>query len=260
MVTDDANGEERDPLLVRPFVLRDSGTRGTGATTPGPAAAEPTHTWPAASGEEGAPDVGDAGDDPTRVLLLPQARRPRDRRRTAVLAAAAGVVVLGAAATGYAALRTDVRPSLTTALPGALPAATAPPSTAGATGSAPAATTPSSASPAASRSASASASPSATPSAGASTGAATSATPAPLITSTAPAGGNTGTPRAPAAVVPPAGDRTGVLRGQNGLCLDLNGFVVFDGNHVQVYDCNGSGAQLWTLVSDVTLRFGCKCA
>ncbi|MEU8818442.1 RICIN domain-containing protein [Actinoplanes sp. NPDC048796] len=60
--------------------------------------------------------------------------------------------------------------------------------------------------------------------------------------------------------MPPAAERVGVVRGQNGMCLDLNGGVPFDGNHVQVFGCNRSVAQTWTFASDGTLRVAGKCA
>ncbi|MFG1994801.1 ricin-type beta-trefoil lectin domain protein [Actinoplanes sp. NPDC048988] len=60
--------------------------------------------------------------------------------------------------------------------------------------------------------------------------------------------------------MPPAAERVGVVRGQNGMCLDLNGGVPFDGNHVQVFGCNRSFAQTWTFASDGTLRVAGKCA
>ena len=47
---------------------------------------------------------------------------------------------------------------------------------------------------------------------------------------------------------PPATDRTGVIRGQNGLCLDLDGCIPIDCNEVQVFTCNGTAAQRWTYV------------
>ncbi|SNY49106.1 Ricin-type beta-trefoil lectin domain-containing protein [Paractinoplanes atraurantiacus] len=75
-------------------------------------------------------------------------------------------------------------------------------------------------------------------------------------------GGKTTTPSVPAGIapVPPAAERVGAIRGQNGLCLDLNGGVPFDGNHVQVFGCNRSSAQTWTIASDGTLRVAGKCA
>ena len=260
-MADDEIGEERDPLLVRPFVLRDS-------PAPEPDEPDAAQTWPAATTREVRSHRAlDGTNDPTAVSRLPQAhrRRPRGRRRLAVLAAAAGVVVIGAGAAGYAALRDDVRPSLTTSLPGDLPAATAP---------APTATASSTSGDASSSAAMVGAGPS-TPgttsgrassrATSAATTAPTTATtteaPAPLVSS--PAGdGRTATPGAPEAIAPnpPATDRIGLIRGQNGVCLDLNGGVSFDGNHVQVYDCNGSGAQLWSLASDGTLRVAGKCA
>ncbi|XVU22211.1 ricin-type beta-trefoil lectin domain protein [Actinoplanes sp. CA-054009] len=60
--------------------------------------------------------------------------------------------------------------------------------------------------------------------------------------------------------MPPAAERVGAVRGQNGVCLDLIGGVPFDGNHVQVFECNRSAAQTWTIASDGTLRVAGKCA
>jgi 3D (Asp-Asp-Asp) domain-containing protein len=58
----------------------------------------------------------------------------------------------------------------------------------------------------------------------------------------------------------PAIARTGTIIGAGGLCLDLNGGVAIDGNHVQVFTCNGTDAQRWTLATDGTLRVVGKCA
>jgi hypothetical protein len=58
----------------------------------------------------------------------------------------------------------------------------------------------------------------------------------------------------------PAVARTGTVRGQNGLCLDLNGGVPVADNHVQVFTCNQTVAQTWTLATDGTLRVVGMCA
>ncbi|AGL18354.1 RICIN domain-containing protein [Actinoplanes sp. N902-109] len=58
----------------------------------------------------------------------------------------------------------------------------------------------------------------------------------------------------------PAADRTGVITLRFGVCLDLNGGVAVDDNHVQVFPCNGTAAQVWTLATDGTLRVDGKCA
>jgi hypothetical protein len=70
--------------------------------------------------------------------------------------------------------------------------------------------------------------------------------------STSPAGGTVS--------VAPAIARTGAFVGAGGLCLDLNGGVPFNGNHVQVFTCNGTDAQRWTLATDGTLHVVGKCA
>jgi Ricin-type beta-trefoil lectin domain len=40
----------------------------------------------------------------------------------------------------------------------------------------------------------------------------------------------------------------------------LNGGVPSDGNRIQMFDCNGTGAQTWTFASDGTLRVQGQCA
>ncbi|MGK5681835.1 ricin-type beta-trefoil lectin domain protein [Actinoplanes sp. URMC 104] len=319
-MTDGDLNDEQDPLLVRPFVLRESAsaddgadatgdaTAGAGADATGDATAgagadasddgtvngdeaggkRAAQKWPAAAGREVRSGSAVGGDDaPTAILHLPFRRKHgapvapgNRRRRLAVLAGAAAVVVLGAAATGYAALRDDVRPSVATGVPGPIPAATGPAAS-------------SAVAPSASGGATAgevgnpggpgglggpgapggpSSSGSATPSTPGSAGASAAVPVAPSTSATAgepislspepTEGSRTDSPRAPEglAPAPPADDRAGVVRGQNGLCLDLNGAVAVDGNHVQVYDCNQTAAQSWTLASDGTLRVLGKCA
>ncbi|MFI5935219.1 ricin-type beta-trefoil lectin domain protein [Actinoplanes sp. NPDC051494] len=101
-----------------------------------------------------------------------------------------------------------------------------------------------------------------------STGRATSAAAATSASSSrasaAPASSTSAAPSA-SAIAPPSPeiapvDRTGIITGTGGRCLDLNGGVVVDGNHVQVFACNGTTAQAWTLAADGTLRVSGKCA
>jgi len=270
-VTDDGHGDERDPLLVRPFVLHDSGALGDD---------ESAQTWPSAAVRDvRSRDAPDNADAPTAVLHLPFRRqhaaaastiRPAAKgtrgRRLTVLVGVATVVVLSAAAAGYAALRDDVRPSVSTGLPGGpVPAATGP-ATTGAAGSPPSgtSTTP--------FGRSGSDAPGSTTKTGAPAGPIAQATSKPTGSPSAGVpialdpspngGGKTTTPRSPEGSTPatPAGDRVGVIRGQNSLCLDLNGGVPFDGNHIQVFGCNETNAQTWTLAVDGTLRVLGKCA
>ncbi|GAB2604092.1 hypothetical protein Aab01nite_47370 [Paractinoplanes abujensis] len=260
-MTDGNQNGERDPLLVRPFVLRDSGALDHD---------ESAQTWPAAPVR---PEPG--GDDaPTAILHLPFKRRHtgdkpapgNHRRRLLVLTSVAAVVVLGAAAAGYAALRhEDVRPSVATEPGAEIPAAKAPlptsatvsPSLSGTSADRPGRT----GSTAGAAASSASASTSAGASAPGGSPAVTSPTPISL-NPTSPGGEKTAPTGGPQLVAPdpPQADRTGVIRGQNGQCLDLNGAVAVDGNFVQTYECNNSVAQTWTLATDGTLRVMGKCA
>ncbi|MFI7602945.1 ricin-type beta-trefoil lectin domain protein [Actinoplanes sp. NPDC049681] len=75
-----------------------------------------------------------------------------------------------------------------------------------------------------------------------------------------PAGLAPGVRTSSAAPKPPSADRTGAIGGPGGLCLDLNGGVPSDGNHIQVYECNRTPAQIWTLAADGTLRVAGMCA
>nr|WP_221381342.1 RICIN domain-containing protein [Actinoplanes polyasparticus] len=271
MTTDGDHGDERDPLLVRPFVLRD----------PGALDDDSAQTWPAANPsavrDQQAPDNAEA---PTAILHLPFRRKHAaattparsNRRRLVVLAGTAALVVLGAAAAGYAALRDDVRPAVTTGLPGGpLPAATAPLPTSAAGSPVPGTSVPAAGRPGAGTRTGSPTGPTTSPTGSPSTPATTatsipSGSPTagePISLVPAPTGDQTTTsPKAPQGVAPerPSSDRVGVIRGQNGLCLDLNGAIAVDGNHIQVYDCNNTVAQTWTLATDGTLRVQGKCA
>ncbi|MFB9465436.1 lectin [Streptomyces cinereospinus] len=52
--------------------------------------------------------------------------------------------------------------------------------------------------------------------------------------------------------------RSGEVRGVNGKCLDVSGSGTADGTQIQLWTCNGTGAQRWT-VADGTLRALGKC-
>ncbi len=52
---------------------------------------------------------------------------------------------------------------------------------------------------------------------------------------------------------------TGAVTGYEGLCLDVRGASTADGTPVQVYTCNGTNAQQWTVESNGTLQALGKC-
>jgi type 1 glutamine amidotransferase len=55
------------------------------------------------------------------------------------------------------------------------------------------------------------------------------------------------------------GPRSGEVKGVNGKCLDVDNAQTADGTKVQIWTCNGSGAQRWTVPADGTLRALGKC-
>ncbi|MFR9800416.1 ricin-type beta-trefoil lectin domain protein [Streptomyces sp. MS06] len=55
------------------------------------------------------------------------------------------------------------------------------------------------------------------------------------------------------------GDRTGSFVGLAGKCLDVAGGSTADGTPVQLYDCNGTAAQQWTVRPDGSIRALGKC-
>jgi hypothetical protein len=244
-VTDHNFGDDQDPLLVRPFVLDGSEA---------PEADPSTQTWPSATTRETRSPHASPDEPPTQVIPRP-APPHRYRRRLLVIGGVGAAVVLAAAAAAFAALRPEMSPSVASGANASLPVVTGPvPSP-----SAPVAPLPGSPSAAAhsthhSSPASAKASASLALSSG---------TPSPSEPSRT----------SPSAVTPvttgagfgphnaaPATDRTGTIRGQNGLCLDLTGALPVDDNRVQVFECNGTNAQTWTLATDGTLRVMGKCA
>ncbi|MGH3469087.1 MAG: lectin, partial [Thermocrispum sp.] len=54
------------------------------------------------------------------------------------------------------------------------------------------------------------------------------------------------------------GDRTGQITGLAGKCVDVAGAATADGTEVQLYTCNGTGAQRWTMAGDTIRALG-KC-
>ncbi|HEY2795543.1 MAG TPA: ricin-type beta-trefoil lectin domain protein [Micromonosporaceae bacterium] len=109
------------------------------------------------------------------------------------------------------------------------------------------------------------------------------ASPTPAATTARPAGGAPGTvhhsphasaskavpsahPSTPPATTtpttpqfPPQTAFTGTIVGLGDKCLDNNGAVNGNGNRIQIYDCNGSAAQVWTWESNGTLRVQGQC-
>jgi beta-glucanase (GH16 family) len=55
------------------------------------------------------------------------------------------------------------------------------------------------------------------------------------------------------------GGRTGQITGFGGKCVDVAGANSANGTPVQLYDCNGTGAQRWTIGGDGTIRALGKC-
>ncbi|GAB3134886.1 ricin-type beta-trefoil lectin domain protein [Amycolatopsis stemonae] len=56
-----------------------------------------------------------------------------------------------------------------------------------------------------------------------------------------------------------SGGKTGAITGLGGKCMDVAGANSANGTAVQLYDCNGSGAQQWTVGTDGTIRALGKC-
>jgi hypothetical protein len=56
-----------------------------------------------------------------------------------------------------------------------------------------------------------------------------------------------------------AAEASGTITGLAGKCLDVAGANTADGTAVQIYDCNGTGAQTWTRSTDGTIKALGKC-
>ncbi|MGW4537371.1 PQQ-dependent sugar dehydrogenase [Streptomyces chartreusis] len=55
------------------------------------------------------------------------------------------------------------------------------------------------------------------------------------------------------------GSRSGAVKGVNGKCLDIDNAGTTDGTKIQIWTCNNSGAQHWTVGTDNTLKALGKC-
>ena len=66
----------------------------------------------------------------------------------------------------------------------------------------------------------------------------------------------TGTPTSPP---PTGGSHTGVITGVGGKCVDVASGGTANGTAVQLYDCNGTASQSWTVGTDGTVRALGKC-
>jgi hypothetical protein len=250
-------GDERDPLLVRPFVLPD------GARQEPPSSAS---TWPVEQR---------AGETPTQLLPAvpevpagepgrgaPGHGRPETHRRRRMLLIGAGAVAVATVA-GYLLVRPDASSESWTSSPGqSLPAVVGPATSAGvapsqspsvadgdSNGSGPGIVGEATESTRPTRSATTSAPPasSANPSAGSPTSGSGSTTPV--------------APAAPIDLVPsPIATGSGLLVTGNGLCLDLRGGEASEGGDVHIDDCNGTSPQRWKLNADRTLEVLGMCA
>jgi hypothetical protein len=250
LTNNDDYAEDRDPLLVRPFLLRDSGDT--------PAAAPSEQTWPAASTREVRSHRAlEGADAATEELIVPSHRRHLDRQRLLVVAATGAAVLVGATAAALEAMRPeeDRPPAAALQDPPALatggpPAGTpAPLLASGATSQPPTAGQP--AAPPASPGTGTSAT------AGGPVSATTAETGSVVINSGGAATSAAATSGAPGLVAPapPAVATVGPIRGQNGLCLGLRGTTTVD-----VARCASGNTQAWTLAADGTVQLLGKCA
>ncbi|MYV69058.1 DUF1080 domain-containing protein, partial [Streptomyces sp. SID2131] len=55
------------------------------------------------------------------------------------------------------------------------------------------------------------------------------------------------------------GSRTGEVKGVNGKCLDVDNSLTADGTKIQLWTCNGTAAQKWTVAADGTVKALGKC-
>ncbi|MFI0938145.1 ricin-type beta-trefoil lectin domain protein [Streptomyces sp. NPDC021020] len=64
---------------------------------------------------------------------------------------------------------------------------------------------------------------------------------------------------APGGATPPPSATSGAVTGLGGKCVDVAGASSANGAAVQLYDCNGTSAQTWTVASDGSLQALGKC-
>jgi Ricin-type beta-trefoil lectin domain len=57
----------------------------------------------------------------------------------------------------------------------------------------------------------------------------------------------------------PGSPVNGSITGFDGMCIDDNGRMTANGNAIQVFGCNGTPAQAWTIQPDATLQVLGKC-
>jgi streptogrisin C len=55
------------------------------------------------------------------------------------------------------------------------------------------------------------------------------------------------------------GGRTGRITGYGGKCVDVSGSNTANGTAIQLWDCNGTGAQNWTIAGDGSIQALGKC-
>jgi ricin-type beta-trefoil lectin protein len=229
--------EDGDPLLVRPYILSEPGVpapRSSAETWPEPAPAPPAHAAPGAAGP----------------VATHQAPVPLLRRRRVLLACLLALALTAASGLAFA-LRPETGP----------PAAGLPERPLPTFSAIDPAADPDGGTFAPSGSAQSSSAPIPRTRTTTSTPAATSATTTPATRPATSAVPSRAAPTpAPTLSPVPAAARVGTIGADGGLCLDLNGGVAVDDNHVQVFECNGTTAQVWTLATDGTLRVVDKCA
>jgi glucosylceramidase len=66
-------------------------------------------------------------------------------------------------------------------------------------------------------------------------------------------------PTTPPTTAPGGGTRTGTITGLAGKCVDVAAASSANGTAVQLYDCNGTTAQNWTLATDGSIQSLGKC-
>lgn len=246
-------GDNRDPLLVRPFVLPD------GDRQEPPLSAS---IWPAEQ---------TAGELPTQLLpAVPATEADRSeqdgpggrRRRSLFLLVGAGVTSAAIIA-GYAMLRPADQPGIWISMPGhSLPVAVGPTTSASAAASElpPGVAATDNADDTGRTTTVTPSRKTSSPSAGASNPVSSSAGPA------GPAGAASSSPTVVPPVPPinlapdPITTGSGLLATGNGLCLDLRGGGAEEGREVHIDDCNGTSPQRWQLNPDRTLEVLDMCA
>lgn len=269
-MSDHGQGDLGEPLLVRRYLhtpVRGGAATQTDVRWPAGAA------HPAVVSREELPAVLPAAEP----VLYGTPPAPPRRRRAVVLAAAGAVAAAGLATAGYTLFAPDDSTGRAPLIAGAQPPALPSPSE----GAVAAPEKPAEAEPPTAGPATENGGGSGTENGG---GSDTEGTPEQTRTATPrgesvqekPAGPPAGTPGTPATtapategaknpllLAPPApapAARTGRITADDGRCLDLFANNPADGNRIQVFTCNGTSAQTFTLATDGTLRVRDMCA